>query len=41
MRVLVGQVRQKLEQQPSDPRIVLTEPGLGYRLIPEDEANAA
>jgi two-component system KDP operon response regulator KdpE len=41
VRVLVGQVRQKLEQQPSDPRILLTEPGLGYRLIAEDEANAA
>ena len=41
VRVLVGQVRQKLEQQPSDPRIILTEPGLGYRLIPEDEASAA
>ena len=38
VRVLVGQVRQKLEQNPGDPRILLTEPGLGYRLIPEDEA---
>jgi two-component system KDP operon response regulator KdpE len=37
VRVLVGQVRQKLEQNPGDPRILLTEPGLGYRLIPEDE----
>jgi two-component system KDP operon response regulator KdpE len=38
VRVLVGQVRQKLEQNPGDPRILLTEPGLGYRLIPEDDA---
>jgi two-component system KDP operon response regulator KdpE len=40
VRVLVGQLRQKLEQNPGDPRIVLTEPGLGYRLIPEDEPGA-
>jgi two-component system KDP operon response regulator KdpE len=37
VRVLVGQLRQKLEHNPADPRIVLTEPALGYRLIPEDE----
>jgi two-component system, OmpR family, KDP operon response regulator KdpE len=38
VRVLVGQVRQKLEEEPSSPRILLTEPGVGYRLSPEDEA---
>ncbi len=32
VRVLVAQVRQKLEEEPSRPRFVLTEPGLGYRL---------
>lgn len=37
VRVLVGQVRQKLEEDASAPRILLTEPGLGYRLSPEDE----
>jgi two-component system KDP operon response regulator KdpE len=37
VRVLVGQVRQKLEQNPAAPKILLTEPSLGYRLIPEDE----
>ena len=37
VRVLVGQLRQKIEEEPASPRIVLTEPGLGYRLIPEDE----
>jgi len=37
VRVLVAQVRQKLEEDPSRPRILLTEPGLGYRLSPEDE----
>jgi len=37
VRVLVGQLRQKLEAEPSAPRLVITEPGLGYRLAPEDE----
>ena len=32
VRVLVGQLRQKLEEDPSAPRIVCTEPGVGYRL---------
>ncbi len=32
VRVLVAQVRQKLEEEPSRPRIILTESGLGYRL---------
>jgi two-component system KDP operon response regulator KdpE len=38
VRVLVGQIRQKLEANPAEPHILLTEPGLGYRLLPEDEA---
>ena len=37
VRVLVGQLRQKLESEPSSPRIVLTEPGIGYRLFQDDE----
>lgn len=32
VRVLVGQLRQKLEADPSDPQILRTEPGIGYRL---------
>jgi two-component system KDP operon response regulator KdpE len=39
VRVLVGQLRQKLEAEPSAPTVVVTEPGLGYRLLPEDEAS--
>ena len=35
VRVLVGQLRQKLEAEPSDPELVLTEPGIGYRLRAE------
>ncbi len=37
VRVLVGQVRQKLEAEPSAPRLLTTEPGLGYRLTVDDE----
>ena len=31
-RVLVAQLRQKVESDPSNPRLLLTEPGVGYRL---------
>ena len=32
LRVYIGQLRQKIEEQPDDPRIILTEPGIGYRI---------
>jgi two-component system KDP operon response regulator KdpE len=32
LRVYVGQLRQKIEERPDEPRIVLTEPGIGYRI---------
>ena len=32
LRVYIGQLRQKIEDKPDDPRIVLTEPGIGYRI---------
>lgn len=32
LRVFIGQLRQKLEANPSDPSLILTEPGVGYRL---------
>ncbi len=31
LRVFVGQLRQKLERDPSAPRLILTEAGVGYR----------
>lgn len=31
LRVFVGQLRQKLESDPAAPRIITTEPGVGYR----------
>lgn len=32
LRVYIGQIRKKLETNPDDPQILLTEPGIGYRL---------
>lgn len=31
LRVYIGQLRKKLETNPEDPQIILTEPGIGYR----------
>lgn len=31
LRVFIGQLRQKVEQDPSSPALILTEPGIGYR----------
>jgi len=33
LRVYLGQLRRKLEPDPSHPRHLITEPGVGYRLI--------
>jgi two-component system, OmpR family, KDP operon response regulator KdpE len=35
VRVYMAQLRQKLESDPSRPRLLLTEPGVGYRLRAE------
>jgi two-component system, OmpR family, KDP operon response regulator KdpE len=35
LRVLVGQLRKKLEQDPAHPRYVITEPWVGYRFAAE------
>ena len=32
LRVYVGHLRQKIEEEPSDPRVIVTEPGIGYRI---------
>jgi two-component system KDP operon response regulator KdpE len=36
LRVYMAQLRRKLEAQPSRPRHLLTEPGIGYRFAPGD-----
>ena len=33
LRVFVGQLRQKLEQDVNTPRLIVTEPGVGYRFL--------
>jgi two-component system KDP operon response regulator KdpE len=35
LRVYVGQLRRKLEPDPAHPRHLVTEPGQGYRLLPD------
>jgi two-component system, OmpR family, KDP operon response regulator KdpE len=32
LRVYVGHLRHKIESDPEDPRIIVTEPGVGYRM---------
>ena len=32
LRVYIGQLRQKIEERADDPQIILTEPGVGYRI---------
>ncbi|HEX5691438.1 MAG TPA: response regulator transcription factor [Roseiflexaceae bacterium] len=34
LRVYIGRLRRKLEADPSNPRRLLTEPGIGYRFMP-------
>ncbi|TDQ77729.1 two-component system KDP operon response regulator KdpE [Dongia mobilis] len=37
LRVMVAQLRQKIEASPRNPKLILTEPGVGYRLKVDDE----
>ena len=37
LRVYIGQLRQKIEADPGDPRIIITEPGIGYRIAETSE----
>ena len=34
--VYIGLLRQKIESDPGDPKLLLTEPGVGYRLAPSE-----
>ena len=41
LRSYVKMLRQKLEPDPRQPRHLITEPGVGYRLLAADEASSA
>jgi two-component system KDP operon response regulator KdpE len=41
LRVYMAQIRRKLEPDPSRPVYFLTEAGMGYRFVPEQEPGAA
>jgi len=36
LRVFIGQLRKKLESDPTKPKYILTEPWIGYRFQPGD-----
>jgi len=38
LRVFIGQLRQKIEPDPGSPRLIQTEPGIGYRGLAANEA---
>jgi two-component system KDP operon response regulator KdpE len=37
LRIYMSQIRRKLEPDPSRPRYFITEPGMGYRFVVEEE----
>ena len=41
LRVYVASLRRKLEPDPARPKHILTEPGIGYRLVTDPETDAA
>jgi two-component system, OmpR family, KDP operon response regulator KdpE len=41
LRILVRKLRQKIETDPDNPRVLITESGVGYRLDPGTEAGAS
>lgn len=38
LRVFIGQLRQKVEANPAEPALILTEPGVGYRAQPDSRS---
>lgn len=36
LRIYIGQLRHKIETDPSQPTYIITEPGVGYRLVTRD-----
>jgi two-component system KDP operon response regulator KdpE len=40
LRIFVRKIRQKIETNPTQPRMLLTELGVGYRLVAPEPANS-
>ena len=38
LRVYIGQIREKIEENASSPRLIITEPGVGYRMEMADQS---
>jgi two-component system KDP operon response regulator KdpE len=38
LRVFIGQLRQKIEVDPAAPKLILTQPGIGYRFMADEAA---
>lgn len=36
LRVYIGRLREKLEANPAEPELLITEPGVGYRLVAQE-----
>jgi two-component system KDP operon response regulator KdpE len=36
LRVFIGQLRQKIEPDPAAPKLILTQPGIGYRFMADE-----
>ena len=41
LRVFIGQLRQKIEADPATPRLILTQPGIGYRFMADEAVRPA
>jgi two-component system KDP operon response regulator KdpE len=41
LRVFIGQLRQKIEIDPSAPRLIRTQPGIGYRFMTDEAGRPA
>ena len=41
LRIYIGHLRQKLGDDPADPRYISNEPGVGYRLLDKDDDGPA
>jgi two-component system, OmpR family, KDP operon response regulator KdpE len=37
LRIYIGQIRRKIESEPSQPAHIVTEPGVGYRFLVKDQ----